>query len=104
MVSMDKAKMVVVGAGVLAAIFWYITSQQRVQDDKVDADFARFDEQFDNAWAANAKGADAMVWKEDSEKAAKRLEKAEKRLEKSQKVDDEAFDNLEKELEKQTPQ
>lgn len=83
---------------VTAILFYYITSQQKVSDDKIDAEFSKFDEKFDRMQESMSTGDMKKEWHEEKLKAHDKRVAAEERSMKSVEKDDAQFAEMEKDL------
>lgn len=86
-------------AVVLAILFFYISQQQQAQSDSMEADFARFDEDFARMNKQMSSSTDKDEWVKAEQAAHERVEASAQRAKDSQKKVDETLSEMEREIE-----
>lgn len=92
-------------AVVLAILFFYISQQQQAQSDSMEADFARFDEDFARMnKQMSMSSTDKDEWAKAEQAAHERVEASAQRAKDSQKKVDETLSEMEREIESINPE
>jgi hypothetical protein len=79
-------------------VLWYVSQQQRVQEDDMKAEFAKFDEDFARMSEGLSSGNEKKEWAGAKAEAHDRYVSAKERAVDSSKKADDTFAEMEKEL------
>ena len=85
-------------APVTIFVLWYVSQQQRVQEDDMKSEFAKFDEDFAAMSNGLSTGDEKKHWEKSQQEAHDRRIAAKERAMGSNKKADDTFAQMEKEL------